>query len=466
MRCAFLLVVMTGCAMSSPVGNLSQAVGEQQNGFPNPWERALFMAANRARSDPSTVKGSGSTIYPPTAPLVLTYDLERSARFHAVNLDKGPAPLMHESPCTLRTDVGTSGCDGTPSCACTTGATCMTCGNCPAGTGPFERIGYFYAPGGNGEIISAGYGDPWQSMDGFVDEAAGQDGHRQIVDGKGYGVVGFGHAAGAPSECYGSYDAGDFASQKPTPPKIASAAPKPIDGPAGTFRIYATWADPAGGAPKDLSAVVDGACTTVTLEFGKPSLNATYYADVPLSNGCHSVYVLGHDSGGTRVTYPTSTAFTIAVGGGSCAEEVAQPQASCEGGPPGGGGPPAGGGPPDLASGNSDGGTTPGGNGGGNGGNGGGGNGGNGGNGNGGNGGGGNGGNGGNGNGGNGNGGSGGNGDADLGSSGGTGGNGADNGGRAVIGGCSVEGAGSARLLAPIVILLLLTAAARARRLS
>src|SRR6185436_14304357 len=115
MRGALVLVLLAGCAGAPPVGVASEAVGEQVDGFPSPWERALFMASNRARSDPATVKGPQSTVLPPQA------------------------PLMHESPCVLRTDVGTSGCDGSPACACQTGVTCNSCSSCPAGTAPFAR---------------------------------------------------------------------------------------------------------------------------------------------------------------------------------------------------------------------------------------------------------------------------------------------------------------------------------------
>lgn len=340
------LALVAGCTGGAPTpsGARSQALGEQQNGFPSPWERAVLMAANRARSDPSTVKGAQSTIYPAQPPLVLEYDLERSARFHATMLETGMAPLMHESPCTLKSDVGTSGCDGHPACGCTTGTTCNSCDNCPAGTSPFTRIQYFYAPGGDGEVAAAGYGDPWGVMDGWVDEAAGSDGHRMLIDSGAMGLVGFGHAeGGGSSACWPTFDVGDLASSKPTPAKLASAAPKPIGGAAGTYRIYATWSDPAGGAPLDLYAVVDGTCTAMmTKELGDPAKNATYDVDVPLGSGCHSVYVVGRDAAGTRWSYPTTTAFTIAVGGGSCAEEMAQPASSCgdagtDGGVSGGG---------------------------------------------------------------------------------------------------------------------------------
>jgi hypothetical protein len=332
MRVALLVVLIAGCGAGSEVGTVSAAVGEVDNGYPTPWERALFMAANRARSDPSTVKGSASTIYPAQAPLVFHKDLGRSARFHAVNLETGKAPLMHPSPCTLKTDVGTSGCDGNPSCACTTGATCNSCGTCADGTDPFVRIKYFYTAGGSGEVAAAGYQDPWGVMDGWVDEAAGADGHRMIVDGGSYGLVGFGHASGTTGACWPTFDVGDFASAKPAPAKIASAAPKPIGGNAGTFRVYATWTDPASGAPADLSVSVDGKCTSLQKELGDPKLNATYYADLPLTAGCHPVFVVGHDAGGARVAYPTTTAFTIAVGGGTCAVEMAQPASDCDGG--------------------------------------------------------------------------------------------------------------------------------------
>ena len=332
-----------------------------KNGFPSPWERAEFMAANRARSDPSTVKGPQSTVYPALAPLVLEYNLERSARFHATTLETGMAPLMHPSPCTLNTDVGTSGCDGKPACACTTGTTCNNCNTCSAGTDPFTRIGYFYAPGGRGEIAAAGYGDPWSVMEGWVNEPAGADGHRTIVDGAPYGLAGFGSAGGAMGACWSAFDVGDFATATSAPPKIASAAPKPFGGAAGTFRVYATWNDPAAGAPMSLRAVVDGKCgAMMTKELGDPKLNATYYEDVPLTDGCHTVFILGHDAGGTRLTYPTTTAFTIAVGGGACAEEMPQPGADCEAmtGVDAGGSPTDGGGSGSDASAKPDGATT------------------------------------------------------------------------------------------------------------
>jgi hypothetical protein len=340
--------LFAGCSNAPPdpveqIGVSRQAIGEQQNGFPSPWERAVFMAANRARSDPSTVKGTASTIYPAVKPLVLEYQLELSSRFHATNLLSADVTLMHDSPCVLNTDVATSGCTGLVSCACAmpVAAACAACAavaspDTGCGTDPFTRIRYFYPPA-NAEVAAAGFGDPWSVMDdpnyGWFTEAAGSDGHRMIIASVGgdYSVAGFGHAGGTGG-CYKTFDVGDFGPTTTAPPTIASAAPMPISSTAAaTFTIYTTWNDPVGGAPADLNAVVDGTCTPMTLELGKPTLNATYMAAVPLTAGCHSVFIVGDSVEKVRTTYPTTTAFTIPVGSGTCADEVAQPVVQCSG---------------------------------------------------------------------------------------------------------------------------------------
>jgi MYXO-CTERM domain-containing protein len=296
------------------------------------------MAANRARSDPSTVKGTASTIYPAVKPLVLEYPLEQSSRFHATNLQLADVTLMHTSPCILNTNVADSGCTGDPTCACAVLPIPVDCADCAmaaaendCGTDPFTRIHYFYPPA-NAEVAAAGYRDPWSLMDGWVDEAAGSDGHRTIIDsvGSDESVAGFGHASGT-GDCFVTFDVGDFGPTTTAPPTIASAASNPISATAaGTFIVYATWSDP-GGAPVTLNAIVDSTCTPMTLELGTPTLNATYMATVPLAIGCHSVFVVGESASMVRTVYPTTTAFTIAVGSGTCADEVTQPVVVCPG---------------------------------------------------------------------------------------------------------------------------------------
>jgi hypothetical protein len=327
MRLGGVALLLIGCSAPT-VSEFQQGLGEQKDGFPNRWERALLMAANRARSDPSTVKGPASAMYPAHAPLTLDYDLARAARFHATTLETGMAPLMHNSPCVLKSDVGTSGCDGKPECACANGQTCNSCGTCAPGTDPFQRVAYFYRGQAAGEIAAAGYGDPFRTMDGWVDEPAGADGHRSIVN-SGAGVVGFGHAEGTQGACWDAFDVGDFGADLPAIAKIASAASNPIGGAGGSYQIYATWSDPAG-APRSLSAVVDGKCLSMAKELGDEKLNATYRASTSFAVGCHSIYILGADSAGARALYPTTTAFTVVIGSGACAEEVAQPPADCD----------------------------------------------------------------------------------------------------------------------------------------
>ena len=119
-RLVLFLVLAAGClspvdSSVAPVTERSGAVGEPTNGFPSAFERLGLMAINRARSDPATVKGPQSTIYPARPPVIWSLALNQSARFHATTLEIGDVTLMHSSPCTLKTDVGTSGCSGDPS---------------------------------------------------------------------------------------------------------------------------------------------------------------------------------------------------------------------------------------------------------------------------------------------------------------------------------------------------------------
>src|SRR5207237_712859 len=154
------------------------AIGEPMGSFPSPDERLLIMAINRARSDPATVKGASSDIYPARPPVTWSYDLSRSARFHATSLQLGNVTLMHTSPCTLDRSVDSNGCNGAPACACSSPipSSCAACANVPAinscGTDTFTRIGYF-TPIATGEVASAGYPDTFATVDGWVDEPSG-----------------------------------------------------------------------------------------------------------------------------------------------------------------------------------------------------------------------------------------------------------------------------------------------------
>ena len=338
-------LLVAGCLApgSEPVSERRAAVGEPTNGFPSALERLGLMAINRARSDPETVAGPQSTSYPARPPVIWSAVLNQSARFHSISLETSDVTLMHPSPCTLNTDVATSGCTGDPSCACASPVptACAACADIPStttcGTDPFVRIGYFTSGSGvsaTGEVAAAGYGDPIAVVDGWMDEAAGSDGHRKILTDQGTtaNTMGYGHASGA--NCWKTFDVGDSGNlSKATIPKIPTAAVSPASGNAGTFTFYSTWADPSLGAPASIDVVVDGTCTALSLELGTDKLNATYKGTATLAAGCHNYFILARDASGTAETYPTTGAITIAVGSSTCSSDylATAPAASCAG---------------------------------------------------------------------------------------------------------------------------------------
>ena len=361
MTAGMLAACVDATSEAPALSQRTSAVGEPtSDGFPSPAERLGLMAINRARSDPQTVKGPMSASYPARPPVMYSDPLTRSARFHAVNLELADVTLMHSSPCPLNTDVATSGCNGDPACACATPvpSMCASCAQVPAenscGTAPFTRIGYFTAGTGvsaTGEVAAAGYSNPMTTVDGWMDEAASSDGHRKILTDQGTtaNTMGYGHAAG--KNCYSTFDVGDSGTLKNAViPNLPTAAVSPFAGAPGTFTFYATWADPALGAPASLNVVIDGTCTVMARELGTDTLNATYKATATLAAGCHSYYVAAVDGGGAALAYPTTGALTVSVGNVACdADYLAQaPASACGvgGGAGGGVGQPASGGAP------------------------------------------------------------------------------------------------------------------------
>ena len=339
----FVLLLLPACSATEPsVAEITQAVGEPQNSFPTADERLGLMAINRGRSDPSTVKGPNSAFYPARPPVAWTYELSRSSRFHAINLQLTTTTLMHTSPCTLNTNVATANCNGAPACACAKAVPvmCQNCANVPdintCGTDPFIRIGYFTAgtnTQANGEVAAAGYPDPWQSVLGWMTEAAGADGHRQNLCDQGItsNTMGFGHTGA--SGCWQSFDISDSGSNNAlVVPKLPVASVYPVRGNAGaSYGFYASWADPVSGAPQSIQVVVDGACTAMARELGTATLNETFLANKTLAAGCHTYYILATDAKGVRITYPTVGALQISVGGVACNGDYTpnQPSAIC-----------------------------------------------------------------------------------------------------------------------------------------
>jgi hypothetical protein len=85
---AVILLAGLGSCTAAPEPQVARrsALGEPMNGFPTAAERPGIMAINRARSDPQTVKGASSATYAARPPVLYSYTLSRSARFHATSL--------------------------------------------------------------------------------------------------------------------------------------------------------------------------------------------------------------------------------------------------------------------------------------------------------------------------------------------------------------------------------------------
>jgi hypothetical protein len=364
MRAFAIALVLVGCAPPDAhqvAAVVVPAIGQPMGTFPSAAERLGIMAINRGRSDPATVKGAMSQLYPARPPVLWSYELSRSSRFHARNLLVSNVTLMHSSPCPLNSNVATADCDGAVACACASPVPtmCASCAGVAAvntcGTMPFTRIGYFTSgtnTSANGEVAAAGYSDPFATVDGWLDEAMGNDGHRRnLLDADMTSdVMGFGNAADT-SGCYSSFDVSDSGNAGVTLPKLPTAAVMPVGGDAGMYTFYATWNDPSLGAPHAINVVVDGMCSTMTRELGQDNLNATYKATAQLAAGCHSYWILASDGMGARISYPTTGAPTISVGGTACAGDflASAPAATCDSAPPGSdGGGGSGGGAHDL----------------------------------------------------------------------------------------------------------------------
>ena len=193
---AWSLAAMTlfACTPSAPgLGAVSQALnGAPQNGYPNYAERLMLVTINRARSDPNNhaLGTAGSTkcpsacatngtksptcwdTYPAQKPWMYSYAASRASRFHCQNLHQMHFGLSHPSPCTLRTDVDTTTCDGSQACACSANPHPNDCGSSTTppwqgGTTPYVRVGYFgFTPNSYGEVGAAGYTDGWTAVAG------------------------------------------------------------------------------------------------------------------------------------------------------------------------------------------------------------------------------------------------------------------------------------------------------------
>ena len=279
--------------------------GESINGFPNWAERVLLQWMNRARVDPQKeLANCGAACgeracYRPMAPLVWSEQLNRSARFHADEMGR-QGYFAHDSKCNVVTNINSlypTACNGAANCACTSGAP-------TAWTG---RVALFGA-GASGEIIASGT-DPDRAFYMWLYENAGAptcgfgvgNGHRYLILASD-GAVGVGMTSNA---------VGDFGGGA-TPYQIPSAAHYPRQ--AETVTIWANWYDKA--APNSANAIVDGKCTSLSLQRGTATNGAWSAEAKGVGSGCHRYYISFIDSTNHEITWPATG--SLGIGGASC----------------------------------------------------------------------------------------------------------------------------------------------------
>ncbi|HSP15194.1 MAG TPA: CAP domain-containing protein [Thermoanaerobaculia bacterium] len=279
--------------------------GESINGFPNWAERVILEWMNRARVDPQkelATCGSAcaeAACYKPSAPLVWNEALNHSARFHSDEMAKQHF-FAHDSKCQLVRNIAALypvACDGSESCSCTEGLpTAWTTRVAMFGNGP------------SGEII-AGASEPNAAFYLWLYEPSASpscgfgtgNGHRYLILGPGSAV-----GVGVTGNAVGDFGGGD------PPYKIPSAAHYPKQ--ADSVALWANWYDSA--APKSANAVVDGKCSSMSLQRGTPQNGAWSATATGVGSGCHRYYFSFIDSTGAEVTYPATG--SLGIGGASC----------------------------------------------------------------------------------------------------------------------------------------------------
>jgi len=280
--------------------------GESINGFPNWSERVVLEWMNRARVDPQTEMTTCGTAcgdaacYVPVMPLVWSESLNHAARFHSDEMTK-QGYFDHNSHCAIASNIDTTypvACDASASCACTSSGTTLW----------NSRVALF-GIGATGEII-AGTPDPNRAFYLWLYEQATVtgcgfttvNGHRWLIL-TSMGSVGVGVSG---NDAVGDFSAGD------PPYKIPSAAHYPKQ--AATVALWANWYDTA--APKSANAVVDGKCTTMSLQRGTPKNGAWSANANGVGSGCHRYYFSLIDSANNEYTYPVTG--SLGIGDASC----------------------------------------------------------------------------------------------------------------------------------------------------
>lgn len=310
-------------------GLASPDVGEATNGFPSWEERVVHEWINRARVAPAVEMaacGAGCAegtpaCYPPVAPLAWSLKLARSARFHSDNMAR-MGFFSHDSACNLVSNLDAlypGSCDGSASCACTSGAATTWTG----------RIGRFGASA-NGENISWGDTDPDAAFYGWLFEATASSACTfTLENGHRYNILK--QTAKVGNGAVGSIYTMDFGDGSGTSglPKVPSGAHYPRQ--AASVQFWANWYSTAGG-PSAARVNVEGVCTAMSLQRGTATNGAWSVAKTGLGTGCRRYYFSFKDAGGVETTYPTTGSYAVG-SGGSCPDWDAARPPSCDGPP-------------------------------------------------------------------------------------------------------------------------------------
>lgn len=313
-----LLRLILPCIGLMALADVSHAVGEAVNGFPNWRELVLHQWLNRARCDPQfemALCGSNcgeKACHTPKPPLPWDLALNRAARFHSDELLR-QSYFAHDSACNVVANIDAlypAACNGSAACAC--GSGCCTAW--------WQRIALFGASP-SGEIIAsptnpntAFYLWLYEPSASTACSMNGANGHRWLILQSG-GSVGMGSSGPA---------VGDFGNGG-TPTQLPSGSHYPQQ--AASVDLWTNWYDDA--APQQARVNIEGTCHAMTLARGTAT-NGAYQANVSgVGSGCHRYFFTFRDSGGATVTFPTTGSLAIG-SGAECPDWDAARPADCD----------------------------------------------------------------------------------------------------------------------------------------
>jgi hypothetical protein len=289
--CAGLLATACMDADEGPgsVRTAQQAVegSPAEYSFARHQERVVLYLTNRARSQPE--KYNPGSPYPVQPPLRYNRELSEAGRFHAQQIIEADCWCEDHSSCC---EVGMQGGD----LACTTASS--GCGVMSA-----EARVTQWSAAYSGENMARGYPTGAAAIDGWISSP----GHWKNINSAAHTMLGVGDFGGAWVQ--------DFGRAGGAPPVAADGVHMDVD---GQTRLGITYYQPGTGGPREIIAVVDGACHAMALEAGEPDHGA-FEVSVSLEPGCHRYYFYVRDGAGVDHVWPEVGSFGASKGGGECA---------------------------------------------------------------------------------------------------------------------------------------------------